>query len=160
MEIKSGWSANDDIADILEPPFGFIGHLFEKGVNMMLEAVAINTANLATRIIELTGITIIVVGAFGTLVLFLYRFLGGFDREQAVKNLRANLGRAILLGLEFLVATDIINSVAIEPDMQSVAVLAGVVAIRTFLSFSLETEIEGQLPWRRSKTKKENENLQ
>ncbi len=117
----------------------------------MLEMTAINAANMATLIIELTGITIITVGAFGTLFLFLYRFVNGFDRQRAVRNFRSNLGRAILLGLEFLVAADIINTVAIELSLQSVAVLAGIVAIRTFLSFSLEMEIEGRLPWRREK---------
>ena len=120
----------------------------------MLELTAINAANLATRIIELTGITVITLGAFGTLALFLYRFLTGFDREQAVQKLRSGLGRVILLGLEFLVAADIINTVAIEPTLHSVAVLAGIVAIRTFLSFSLETEIEGRLPWRKAEAGK------
>ncbi len=121
----------------------------------MLEMAAIDTANVATRIIELTGITVIALGAFGTLFLFLYRFVTGFDRQQAVKNLRSNLGRAILLGLEFLVAADIINTVAIEPTLRSVAVLAGIVGIRTFLSFSLEMEIEGRVPWQRAKAEQQ-----
>lgn len=116
----------------------------------MLEEFAVEAAQSVTRIIELTGITVIAVGAFGTLLLFLYRFLSGYDRGKAFSNLRSTLGRAILLGLEFLVAADIINTVAVEPTLESVAVLAGIVAIRTFLSFSLETEIEGHLPWRGS----------
>ena len=64
---------------------------------------------------------------------------------------RSSLGRAILLGLEFLVAADIINTVAVTPTLLSVAVLAGIVIIRTFLSFSLEVEIEGRWPWQRRK---------
>ncbi|MBU0556977.1 MAG: DUF1622 domain-containing protein [Alphaproteobacteria bacterium] len=116
----------------------------------MLENLAIATADAVTRIIELTGIAVIALGAFGTLSVFLYRFASGHDREQAVAALRSSLGRAILLGLEFLVAADIINTVAIEPTLNSVAVLAGIVAIRTFLSFSLEAEIEGRLPWRKA----------
>lgn len=60
-------------------------------------------------------------------------------------------GAAILLGLEFLVAADIINTVAVEPTLNSVIVLAGIVLIRTFLSFSLEMEIEGRFPWQRAK---------
>lgn len=60
-----------------------------------------------------------------------------------------NLGRSILLGLEFLVAADIINTVAVEPTTQSLVVLAGIVLIRTFLSFSLEVEIEGRRPWQK-----------
>lgn len=117
----------------------------------MLEKVAVDTAHAVTRIVELTGVAIIAFGAFGTLLLFIYRFASGFDREKAVADLRSSLGRAILLGLEFLVAADIINTVAVQPTLGSVAVLAGIVAIRTFLSFSLETEIEGRWPWERGK---------
>jgi len=121
----------------------------------MLEEFALNTAHAVTRIVELTGVAIIAVGAFGTLLLFLYRLSTGCDREQAVADLRSSLGRAILLGLEFLVAADIINTVAVTPTLGSVAVLAGIVVIRTFLSFSLETEIEGRLPWQRGKRQRE-----
>ncbi len=60
---------------------------------------------------------------------------------------RRQLGRGILLGLEFLVAADIIRTVAITPSLESVAILAGIVAIRTFLSFALELEITGRWPW-------------
>jgi uncharacterized membrane protein len=70
---------------------------------------------------------------------------GRFDARY--RALRANLGRAILLGLEFLVAADIIGTVAIEPSFRSLGVLALIVAIRTFLSFSLELEISGRWPW-------------
>lgn len=62
---------------------------------------------------------------------------------------RRQLGRSILLGLEFLVAADIIRTVAVTPTAQSVAVLAGIVAIRTFLSFSLQVEMTGSWPWQR-----------
>lgn len=63
---------------------------------------------------------------------------------------RQALGKAILLGLELLVAADIIRTVAVGPTLESVAVLAAVVAIRTFLSFTLEVELEGRWPWQRS----------
>lgn len=121
----------------------------------MLEEFAVDIARTVTRIVEVTGIAIIAGGAFGTLLLFLVR--GIRDRtftEESVSALRSSLGRAILLGLEFLVAADIINTVAVQPTLNSVAVLAGIVAIRTFLSFSLEMEIEGKLPWQRG-TRKE-----
>lgn len=62
------------------------------------------------------------------------------------------MGRAILLGLELLVAADIINTVAIDPTLESLAVLAGIVLIRTFLSLSLEVEIEGRWPWQSPKS--------
>jgi hypothetical protein len=59
-------------------------------------------------------------------------------------------GRSILLGLEFLVAADIIRTVAVQPSLENVAVLGLIVLIRTFLSFSLEVEIDGRWPWRRA----------
>jgi len=62
---------------------------------------------------------------------------------------RQDVGRAILLGLEFLIAGDIIRTVVVAPTMQNVAVLGLIVLIRTFLSLSLQLEIEGRLPWRR-----------
>jgi uncharacterized membrane protein len=62
---------------------------------------------------------------------------------------RQDIGRAILLGLEFLIAGDIIRTVVVAPTMQNVAVLGMIVLIRTFLSLSLQLEIEGKLPWRR-----------
>lgn len=117
----------------------------------MLEQFAIEAARIATRVIELTGITIIAVGAFFTLALFLWRMARGADRSETVAQFRSTLGRAILLGLEFLVAADIINTVAVEPTLNSVIVLAGIVLIRTFLSFSLEMEIEGRFPWQRAR---------
>ena len=65
------------------------------------------------------------------------------------EDFRRQLGRSILLGLEFLVAADIIRTVAITPTPQSVAVLGGIVLIRTFLSFSLQLEMTGAWPWKR-----------
>lgn len=121
----------------------------------MLEELAVSIAQSATRIIELIGVAIIATGAFGTLPLFFYRLATGADRDQALGKLRSGLGRAILLGLEFLVAADIVNTVAVQPTLGSVAVLAGIVAIRTFLSFSLETEIEGRWPWQRGGRQRE-----
>ena len=103
-----------------------------------------------TRAVEIVGIGIIVVGAAASLLVFLRAMIGSPDREDAVAAFRSDLGRSILLGLEFLVAADIINTVAIEPTLDSLAVLAGIVAIRTFLSWSLEVEIEGQWPWQRA----------
>jgi uncharacterized membrane protein len=67
----------------------------------------------------------------------------------AYRQFREQLGRSILLGLEFLVAADIIRTVAITPDARSVAVLGGIVLIRTFLSFSLQLEVTGRWPWQK-----------
>ena len=63
---------------------------------------------------------------------------------------RSNLGRGILLGLELLVGADIISTITAPLTAESVGLLGGIVVIRTFLSFSLETEIEGCWPWRRA----------
>lgn len=114
----------------------------------MNEELLLSGIHWLTRTVEIVGIAIIVVGAVAALLIFL-KGLAGQDREQAVGEFRSSLGRSILLGLEFLVAADIINTVAIEPTLDSLAVLAGIVLIRTFLSFSLEVEIEGRWPWQR-----------
>ena len=118
---------------------------------IMLETYATQIAHVVAKVVELSGIAIIAVGAFGTLIVFLTRFFGDADRDKAIASFRSSLGRAILLGLEFLVAADIINTVAVTPTLLSVAVLAGIVIIRTFLSFSLEVEIEGRWPWDRKR---------
>lgn len=106
---------------------------------------------LTTRLIEAGGTAIIVLGILGATIAVLWQILQGRSGEDAFSLYRSNLGRAILLGLEFLVAADIINTVAIEPSLQSVLILGGIVLIRTFLSFSLEVEIEGRWPWERYK---------
>ena len=104
-----------------------------------------------TRVIEVGGIAIIVLGILGASIAVLWQVLRGRSGSEAFSLYRSNLGRAILLGLEFLVAADIINTVAIEPTLQSLLILGGIVLIRTFLSFSLEVEIEGRWPWERHK---------
>jgi uncharacterized membrane protein len=110
---------------------------------------------LMTRAIEVGGIAIIVLGLLGASIAVLWQVLQGRSGSEAFNLYRSNLGRAILLGLEFLVAADIINTVAIEPTVQSLMILGGIVLIRTFLSFSLEVEIEGRWPWDRHKGESE-----
>ena len=107
---------------------------------------------LMTRAIEVGGIAIIVLGILGASLAVLWQMLHGRSGSDAFTLYRANVGRAILLGLEFLVAADIINTVAIEPTIQSLLILGGIVLIRTFLSFSLEVEIEGRWPWARHRS--------
>jgi uncharacterized membrane protein len=105
----------------------------------------IETVETVGKVIDGVGVAIIALGtvlAAGIAVGRLLRKSG-----DAYRIFRNQLGRSILLGLEFLVAADIIRTVAITPNAQSVAVLAGIVAIRTFLSFSLEVEITGRWPW-------------
>ena len=110
---------------------------------------------LVTRAIEVGGIAVIVLGLMGSTIAVLWQMFRGRPGSDAFNLYRSNLGRAILLGLEFLVAADIINTVAIEPTLQSLFILGGIVLIRTFLSFSLEVEIEGRWPWERHKAEYE-----
>jgi uncharacterized membrane protein len=95
--------------------------------------------------IDAIGVAVIAVGA----VLAVFMTVGRIRREDggAYEFFRRRLGRAILLGLEFLVAADIIRTVAVTPSGESVAVLGGIVLIRTFLSFSLQLEMTGAWPW-------------
>jgi uncharacterized membrane protein len=109
------------------------------------------TLKLTTRAIEMGGVAIIVLGTAGATIAALWQVVKGVSADDIFALYRSSLGRAILLGLEFLVAADIINTVAIEPSLESLAILGGIVLIRTFLSFSLEVEIEGRWPWERHK---------
>lgn len=70
------------------------------------------------------------------------------DAEATYRGFRRRFGRAIILSLEFLVAADIIGTVAIDPSFANIGILAAIVAVRTFLSFSIELETEGRWPWR------------
>jgi uncharacterized membrane protein len=95
--------------------------------------------------IDAIGVAVIAGGA----ILAVFLTIGRARQEDggAYEFFRRRLGRAILLGLEFLVAADIIRTVAVTPSAESVAVLGGIVLIRTFLSFSLQLEVTGAWPW-------------
>ena len=98
-------------------------------------------------VIDILGVAAIVVGVVYAM---LDAALRGLRRVSPVyTRFRRVLGRAILLGLELLVAADIIKTVAITPTLDSVVVLAIIVLIRTFLSWSLELEISGRWPWQK-----------
>jgi len=94
--------------------------------------------------LEVAGVTLLVGG-------LLWAFARALRAGAGARflRLRQDLGRAILLGLEVLVAADIVRSVTLAPSMDGLAVLAALVAIRTFLSWSLALEIEGRWPWQR-----------
>lgn len=100
--------------------------------------------------VDAAGIGIIVIGALVATGYFLLRMRRTGEVPDAYTRYRQGIGRAILLGLELLVAADIIRTVAISPSFQSVGVLGLIVLIRTFLSLELELEIEGRWPWQRS----------
>ncbi len=98
--------------------------------------------------VDAGGVAILVVGVLVSTVLALRMLV---RRESgAYESYRRLLGRSILLGLEFLVAADIIRTVAVTPTFRSVGLLAAIVVIRTFLSFSLELEITGRWPWQKN----------
>src|SRR6266702_5119497 len=99
--------------------------------------------------IEAAGIGIIVLGGVVATALFLRRVSRRKGFSGSYHRYRENLGRAILLGLEFLVAADIIGTVAVAPTFRNLGVLGLIVLIRTFLSFSLELEVDGRWPWQR-----------
>ena len=100
--------------------------------------------------IEIAGIITIIIGT--AIALFNYLFSRQNILPRSYKILRQELGKAILLGLEILVAGDIIGTVVTEPTMDRVLTLAVIVLIRTFLSLSIEVEIEGKFPWQKKTT--------
>ncbi|WP_127792840.1 DUF1622 domain-containing protein [Agromyces sp. LHK192] len=99
------------------------------------------------EVIDVVGVVAIVVGVLYAAADAAFRALRG--RSPVYDRFRRVLGRAILLGLELLVAADIIKTVAVTPTLESVAVLGLIVLIRTFLSWSLELEISGRWPWQK-----------
>lgn len=103
---------------------------------------------LAGSAAELAGVLLII----GGFVMASIRYVLAPRRDALTRYqlYRQDLGRAILLGLEVLVAADIVRTVALTPTMSSVAVLGVIVTIRTFLSWSLALELEGRWPWQRS----------
>lgn len=107
-------------------------------------------ADQLARLLELSGVVVIIGGAIIAGFLFAHSGLTARAWRSAYEQCRSNLGRGILLGLELLVGADIISTITAPLTAQSVSLLGGIVVIRTFLSFSLETEIEGCWPWRRA----------
>jgi uncharacterized membrane protein len=108
---------------------------------------------LIVHIADGIGVAVLVAGLFLSAILALRTWKNTGDGEKAYTVLRRTLGGAILAGLEVLVAGDLIRTVAVDPTLNNVLILGLIVLIRTFLSFSLEIEIEGTLPWKRSLTR-------
>ena len=98
-------------------------------------------------LIEAIGIAVITLFAFYALFKAAVRFLKKEKGELIFEELRQLLGRGILLGLDFLIASDIIYTVAVELTFETIGVLAIVVLIRTFLSLTMEVEVSGKWPW-------------
>jgi uncharacterized membrane protein len=104
--------------------------------------------------IEVLAVVIIVVVILLATVLYLRRILTARADADTYKNYRHGVARALLLGLEILVAADVIRTVALEPSLDNVLVLGLLVLIRTFLGWSLVVEIEERWPWQRPAAEK------
>jgi uncharacterized membrane protein len=101
------------------------------------------------RVVEAVGAAIMVAGGLGAFLVFLRRVMRPERRPGSYPELRRNLGRSILLGLEVLIVADIVRTIVVDQTLESVAVLGGIVLIRIVLSFSLDVEIDGAWPWNR-----------
>jgi|SRR5579883_3134144 uncharacterized membrane protein len=99
---------------------------------------------------EMAGIIVLVVGTLSAFTAYVTSLLRQRSTPMVYHALRQAVGKAILMGLELLVAADIVRTVAIDPTFLTVGVLGLIVLVRTFLSWSLEVEINGIWPWRRS----------
>jgi len=104
----------------------------------------------AALLVELLAVAIIIVAIIVALARYVFRYATRRTEDDLYQQLKVSLGKALLLGLEFLVAADIIRTVALEATLESVIVLGLLVLIRTFLSWALVVEIEGHWPWRQA----------
>jgi uncharacterized membrane protein len=102
------------------------------------------------RAFELAGVAILIVGSAVAFVGYGLGLMRGTGRVDAFKELRASLGRSILLGLEVLVVADIVRTIVVEPTLESAATLGVIVAVRVLLSFAIDVEVDGVAPWRKA----------
>lgn len=110
-------------------------------------------AQIAGESLDLVGVFVIVSGCIiATVFAGIDFFSKKVHHDAAYKTYRNNLAKSILLGLEFLVAGDIIRSISGNPDLSAVIILVIIVLIRSFLSITFEMEINGKWPWQRSKS--------
>ena len=100
------------------------------------------------RAVDAVGVLVIVAGAILATGRFLVKRHGLASKSYRLY--RQDLGRAILLGLEFLIAGDIIRTVVVAPTLENIVILGLIVLIRTFLSMALQLEVEGRWPWQRA----------
>lgn len=104
------------------------------------------------RAFEIAGVFILAVGSLWAIASTVPVLRRG-DVPAAYQRARQQMGHAILLGLEVLIIADIVRTITVEPTIESAAILAAIVLVRTFLSFSLEIELEGIVPWQRWRRK-------
>lgn len=103
---------------------------------------------------ELLGVVVLALGAIWSLLIAALAWRRSGQPASAYSLLRRTLGGALLLGLEILVAADLVRTIAVAPTLGNVLILGLIVLIRTFLSFSLEIEITGKPPWRRDEVRR------
>jgi uncharacterized membrane protein len=106
-----------------------------------------STVDDIVRAVEAVGAGIMILGGLGAFIVFLVRVATPERRPGSYPELRRNLGRAILLGLEVLIIADIVDTIVVDPTLESVAALGGIVLIRIVLSFSIDAEVDGMWPW-------------
>lgn len=106
----------------------------------------ISGMSMVGNAIDVFGAAVMILGIIGATLWFIWHIVRG-NIINAYVTYRQTVGRSILLGLEFLVAGDIIRTVAVSPSLLNVGILAGIVIIRTFLSLALQLEVEGRWPW-------------
>jgi uncharacterized membrane protein len=131
----------------------------------MLRGLIVSTAGgetilewieIAALAIELIAVAIIIGAIIYSLGHYLFKSIFKPEQDGLYQQLKVHLGKALLLGLEILVAADIIRTVALEATFESVMVLGLLVLIRTFLSWALIVEIEGRWPWQRKQDDQDN----
>jgi len=102
----------------------------------------------AQKAFEIVGVTILVIGAVWAFIETAVARLHGAPRDSVFVMIRRTLGRAILLGLEFLVVADIIRTIVVEPTLGSALSLGIIVLVRVLLSFAIDIDVDGRVPWR------------
>ncbi len=113
-----------------------------------MEAEFIEIITIAGYSIEAFGVLVVIIGSILATVVFIRTFKK-LEEGVAYKKYRKDLGRSIILGLEFLIAGDIIRTVVVADSLSNVGVLALIILIRSFLSITLHLEVEGRWPWQK-----------
>jgi len=123
----------------------------------MTAALRHDYLNAIAQLLELMGVLAIAAGAVIALCEGARNIIRGASGTKIYDLFRTRLAKSILIGVEFLIAADIVGTVIIDPSAESLSILAIIVLIRTFLSFTLEVEIEGRWPWQRKRRRHEDE---
>jgi uncharacterized membrane protein len=112
-----------------------------------IEDVIVIWIEWTAMVIELLAVVIIALAIIGATACYIYRHFQPLIPEEYYQQLRISLGRSLLVGLEILIAADVIRTVALEATLQSVVILGMLVLVRTFLSWTLVIDIEDRWPW-------------